>query len=255
MFGIRSPIMAKKKSTAKVKAASKITAKRTISAKPIAQSPNGTDLFQIESLPTKIMDSIITDITNAMNDFREISDNNLNALQRKRKIGAGIRNYGFIEKVSDLALVYPQFAQFFDPQDLKNCVHNVEILREIAIMLQSFARMITNAMLIYSDDGYGFSLIFYNLCKEMSKRGNPDAMELYKSLQIHFKKKHKNVSAEPTLKELEHDVHAVLHGKKDGVIEISGRSPKVIAGKRTIVDDVRKSTAKFKESEEGQVEN
>jgi hypothetical protein len=46
-------------------------------------------------------------------------DNNLTATQRRRKIGAGVRNYGFIEKVADLAAANPEYAQFFHPAALR----------------------------------------------------------------------------------------------------------------------------------------
>ncbi|MDR0444060.1 MAG: hypothetical protein LBH44_11710 [Treponema sp.] len=221
----------------------------------IKQTFGTVDMHSIDQLPPLAVNSIATDISNLSADCKELFNDNMNALQRKRKIGAGIRNYGFIDKVSDLASSNPRFAQFFDVEDLKNCLRNVEILRDFILALRAIERMMTNSMLIYSDDAYGFALIYYNMVKEMSKRGDPEAIELYKSLQVYFKRKHKPLSAEPTIKELEHDIHAVLHGTKDGTIEISGKSPKVIAGKRTVIDDVHKSKAMFKETEEGQVDN
>jgi hypothetical protein len=86
----------------------------------------------------------------------------------------------------------------------------------------------------------------------MSKRGDPEAIELYKTLKTYFKKS-KPLSDEPTIKELEHDIHAVLHGTKDGTIEISGKGKKVIAGKRIVIDDVHKNKAAFKETAEGEI--
>jgi hypothetical protein len=54
---------------------------------------------------------------------------------------------------------------------------------------------------------------------------------------------------EPTEKELERDVHALLHGKKDGKIVVENISPKTTAGVRKVVDDVSKSKAALKETE------
>ena len=46
------------------------------------------------------MGKIMEDVTALMDSFQFFTDNNLTIAQRHRKIGAGIRNYGFIEKVA-----------------------------------------------------------------------------------------------------------------------------------------------------------
>jgi hypothetical protein len=61
-----------------------------------------------------------------MNEFQAFSDNNLTQEQRRRKIGAGVRNYGFIEKVADLATANPEYAQFFPPTALRMAVTNID---------------------------------------------------------------------------------------------------------------------------------
>jgi hypothetical protein len=61
------------------------------------------------------------------------------------------------------------------------------------------------------------------------------------------------VSAEPTKKEQDMHVHALIHGTKDGVFSIENISPKTTAGVHRDVDDTRTGRAEFKESEEGSV--
>jgi len=103
--------------------------------------PSGAiDEYRVELLPLPELAEIKDQIQSAMDDFRTMADNNLTPIQRRRKIGTGIRNYGFIEKVADLSEVNPQFAQFFDPNDLRNAVMNFDECRNIALLLQSFAR-------------------------------------------------------------------------------------------------------------------
>ena len=63
-------------------------------------------------LSAGLMATIMEDVTRLMNEFQGFSDNNLTQTQRRRKIGVGIRNYGFIEKVTDLATANPEYAQF-----------------------------------------------------------------------------------------------------------------------------------------------
>ena len=195
----------------------------------------GIDGQQIDLLPNGLMQDTILNLKSLMEDFREVSENYLNRIQRRRKIGAGIRNYGFIEKVADLAAANPQFAQFFRTQDLRNCITNFDVCRDIAILLQSFTRLVTNTMLVYSDEAYGMSLIFYNNVKELSRRGNPTAMELFRTLQPFFKRTRRDTGT-LTEKETMREEKALLHGKKDGRLIIENISPKLTGGeiKQTI---------------------
>ncbi|MDR0443762.1 MAG: hypothetical protein LBH44_10170 [Treponema sp.] len=217
-------------------------------AVPANVANNGIHQQNIALLPSGLMEDAMTAVESNMNDFVDIADNNLTSLQRKRKIGPGVRNYGFIDKVSDLAEANPQFAQFFKITDLKNCIRNIEMCRDLIVLLQAFARAVTNTMMVYSDDAYTMALIYYKMVSEMSRRGDPIAMELARELQPFFKRK-KHSSGEPTDKELERDVHALLHGKKDGKIVVENISPKTTAGIRKVVDDTRKSKAAIKETE------
>jgi hypothetical protein len=66
----------------------------------------------VKTVPTNLVYKILSDVTDLMNEFQAFSDNNLTQEQRRRKIGAGVRNYGFIEKVADLAAANPEYAQF-----------------------------------------------------------------------------------------------------------------------------------------------
>ena len=233
---------------AKPAAKKQTTAKKTKIEPPII-ADSGTHEKQIAPLPPAHMNNIKTSIERLMEDFRHISDNNLTALQRRRKVGAGIRNYGFIDKVSDLADANPKFAQFFEIADLKNCIRNIEMCREIVILLQAFTRMVSNSMMVYSDDAYTMALIYYNLVKEMSRRGDPEAMEIFRALQPFFRRP-KRTTAEPTAKELERDLHSLLHGKKDGKIVVESIAPKKTGGVRKVVDDVHKSKTMVKETAE-----
>jgi len=212
----------------------------------------GIDQQSVGLLPPDAMEDIRDDIARSMNDFRKLSENNLSALQRKRKIGAGIKNYGFIEKVADLAQSNQQFAQFFAPNDLRNCIMNFDMCREMVLLLQAFTRLVSNSMLVYSNEAYGMSLIFYNMVKEMSKRGNPKAMELFRTLQPFFKKQ-KKASGEPTEKELERDLHALIHSKKDGKIVIENIKPKLTGGVHKVVDEKFTDNIAVKESAEEDV--
>jgi hypothetical protein len=212
---------------------------------------HGTSEQRIDLLPAAFMEDTIEGITSIMNDFEDVAGNNLTAVQRRRKIGAGIKNYGFIEKVTDLAEANPQFAQFFRVADLRNAVRNIDMCRDLVLLLQSFVRLASNTMLIYSDEAFTMALIFYNMVREMSRRGDPAAMELFRTLQPFFRRPRRS-SAEPTEKELERDLHALIHGKKDGKIVIENVKPKLAGGVRKVVDERFSDSEQFKETEEVQ---
>jgi len=102
-----------------------VTSKKPPTAKkkaPIAHEPH------INLLPQHFMNEILETITTLMGDFQQVSENSLIVTQRRRKIGAGIRNYGFIEKAADLATANPQYAQFFGVNDLRNAIKNIVIV-------------------------------------------------------------------------------------------------------------------------------
>jgi len=59
---------------------------------------------------------------------------------------------------------------------------------------------------------------------------------------------------EPTKKQLRRDINALERGKKDGEVIIKNVSPKTIGGKREIIDETFKDSARFKGSIEGDIE-
>jgi len=182
--------------------------------------------------------------------FQEISEHNLTSLQRKRKRGAGIRNYGFIEKVADLTEANPQYAQFFNPNDLRTAIMNFDLCRNILLLLQGFVKMITNTMLIYSDDGLSMSLIFYNMVRDMGRRGDPIAGPLFTTLQPFFKKR-KPAANNLTEKEIGHETQALIKNKKDGKLIIENIKPKLSGGVHKVIEEKFNDTEKFLENLKG----
>jgi hypothetical protein len=260
----RKPASAKKKTTT----ASKKTA--TVKKPPISERERPRTTFDfskappeiqeltafhephISLLPSQTMEIIMTEINSCMREFSQWSENNLTLVQRRRKIGAGIRNYGFIEKVADLATANPQYAQFFNVVDLQNAIKNVDMCRDLVLLLQGFQRMVSNSLLVYSDDAFTMATIFYRMVQTMSRRGDPQAIQLFRTLFPFFEKR-RRANAEPTTKEIEQHLHALLHGTADGKIEVENITPKVTKGARKVVDEVSKGRAAIKESAEVEV--
>jgi hypothetical protein len=240
-----------KKIQVKAKKQATVAKKQPAAAKKKAASPSQQDDSVIALSPSK-MAQIIEVVDEYMNEFRGLSENNLTSMERRRKIGAGIRNYGFIDKASDLALSNPNYANFFNVQDLKNAIRNIELCRDLLVLLQSFARLVSNSMMVYSDEAYSMALLFYNNLKGVARRGDPIAMELLRALQSFFKRS-KHVGTEPTEKELERDFHSLIHGTKDGKIVIENEKPRIVGGKHLVVDKTRSNKGAFKETVEGEI--
>jgi hypothetical protein len=224
-----------------------LVAKHGTDAKKLLPS-GAVDEYRVDLLPLPALGEIQSDIQKAMEDFQDIADNNLSPLQRRRKIGAGIRNYGFMEKVADLSEANPQFAMFFDPNDLRNAIMNFDECRNIALLLQSFIRLVTNTMLIYSNEGFIMASMYYNTVKEMSRRGDPTANALFRTLEPFFRRP-KRPNTKTTMKQAEHDFEGLLKGTKEGSILIENIAPKITGGERKIVDNVRKGSLSVKEQE------
>jgi hypothetical protein len=91
------------------------------------------------------------------------------------------------------------------------------------------------------------------MVKEMSRRGDPVAMELFRTLQPFFRRP-KRSAAEPTEKELERDFHALIHGKKDGKLVIENVKPKLAGGIHKVVDERFTDSGQFKETAEGEID-
>jgi hypothetical protein len=107
-------------------------------------------------------------------------------------------------------------------------------------------------MLVYMDDAFTMSLIFYNMVKTMQFRGDPQAIQLFRTLRPFFERR-RNANAEPTTKEIEQHLHALLNGTADGKIVVENETPKVTKGTRKVVDEVSKGRAAIKETKEGEV--
>ena len=87
----------KKKATPAAKKATPAT-KKAVEAQDLETMPDEIKTLAaahesaVKSLPTALMTKIMTDVTDLMYQFQVASENNLTQTQRRRKIGAGVRN-------------------------------------------------------------------------------------------------------------------------------------------------------------------
>ena len=96
-------------------------------------------------------------------------------------------------------------------------------------------------------------LDFYASVREAAKRRVDAAESLHLELKTLFNKK-KSPDAPETEKQLLRDAKGYIHGKKDGKLVIENIKPKLTGGVHKVVDEQFKDTARFKETEEGEVQ-
>ena len=179
---------------------------------------------------------------------------NLSTVERLRKLGSGVRRYGFIDKVSDVASNNMQFApMMFSDTDLKNILRKIEELRNILLLINQFGRTINDLLLISGDEAFQLALMYYNSVRELARRRVPGAEDTYRLLQTFFRRG-RRPDEEPTEEEVETDVRALLHGKKDGKIVIEHEKPHLVGGKHVVVDETHKAKAEFKETKSGEID-
>jgi hypothetical protein len=180
-------------------------------------------------------------------------ESSLSEAERRRLQGSGVRRYGFIDKVSDIALANPEFVpSYLDLEQLKKYLRDIENLRNISVTLQQLSRMNSDLSLIISDEAFRLALMYYNAVRDAARRRVPGAEAIFRVLQLFFRRPRRS-SEEPTEPEVERDVKALLHGKKDGKIVIENETPQKKGGKHVVIDETHRDKMNFRESEGGEI--
>jgi hypothetical protein len=135
-----------KHSTKPTHAAEKSAAENTEQASKDTKHPH--------PLPDWNIEYFIEYITEALNHFVDANDmdNAMTGRQRQRLFGAGVRNYGFIEKAFDIARDNPDFlpAQF-DAEQFGANIAEFDEYRQLYFLLEKFLAAVNEAMLVRSD--------------------------------------------------------------------------------------------------------
>jgi len=211
-----------------------------------------------EDLSLQSVQWAIDSITDILNDFIQLEeiDNSLTGQQRRRLFGAGVRNYGFIEKSWDIVRDNPDFApQLFNVAKFGADITVFDRYRQLYLLLEKFIGFVSEAMLVRSDVLFRDALRVYGNLRELSRARVPGADPFYRALLQFFRRGRRAEveGEEPTLKELEKDFKKLMHGSADGEIVIKNEKPRVIAGTRKVVDKVSKGHAAVKETAEASI--
>ena len=194
------------------------------------------------------LEQFFEEVNSMLSDLRvDMQTEALTHAERMRLLGSGVRRYGFIDKVSDVASANPEFVPaFFSDAELKETLRKIELLRNISAAFQQLQRMTDDVLLRVSDAAFQMALAYYNTVHEASRRRQPGAQAIFRLLQAFFRRG-RLTSEEPTEPEVERDVKALLHGKKDGEIIIKNERPHLVGGKREVIDEVRNGKRALKE--------
>jgi hypothetical protein len=101
-----------------------------------------------------VLEGIAEEVQSLLNEFvkEENVDSALSGKERLRLIGAGVKNYGLIDKAYDIARDNPQFMPpFLTPQEMWNDMHDFEGARQLVMVLEKFLQLATECMMLKGD--------------------------------------------------------------------------------------------------------
>jgi len=212
--------------------------KKEPNEKSATKEPKNANVQEITQNVENLMDWFIS---------HEGIGGSLTGTDRRRLVGAGVRNNGFIDKAFDIARDNPQFMPpHFDVNALIQNMEDLENLRQLLWTLQQFVQAVSNALLVHSDSCYRDALRIYASLQEQTRNRVEGAEPLFRALQTFFSRRRKPANEEPTEMELERDIKRLLHGKEDGEIIIKNESPQVGGGLHEVIDHVHKGRSAFK---------
>ena len=167
----------------------------------------------------------------------QLENTTLNATDRRRLNGSGVRRYGFIEKVFEVSGDFPQFWPPFGEgrKEMNQYVNEIDVLRNLLIWFRHVARVVQDLLLIAGDNAFRVAGAYYTFAREGARQKNPEAAQVFDMLRLFWKRPRRS-NGEPTEKELERDFNAVMHGTKDGTVSVSNESDQMIKGKRVVID-------------------
>ncbi|MDR1337255.1 MAG: hypothetical protein LBK22_10550 [Tannerella sp.] len=185
-----------------------------------------------------VVEEIMTLNAEAMELFAEFSET-LTPTERTRLVGAGIKNFGFIETAWNSAHVNPQLVPgYLDMVEFGGLIRDFQRKQRIHEQVAQFDRTVADSMLATANRAFKAASEYYNYLKEAARRNVPGAETEYRLLSVYFKSRGKHrQDSEPTAGQIERDVRGLLHGTKEGKVVIANENPQATGGRRSVVDE------------------
>jgi len=259
--------MARPKKTTKKATAKKATTKKTTTRgrKPATKAQSGSASIKLlkgapsskrppnnPDMPQDIIESLNHDL-NAIKNVLDDYSQHLRALDRRRLNGVGIHKLGFINRAYELALENGEFLpHYLTLERFGTDIQYFVDFRSLVDLVTQIREKLWNITIQSADIAYTDALEFYASVREAAKRRVDAAETLHNALSVFFRH-HRGETEEPTEKEALRDFKALQHGKHDGKLVIENVKPKLTGGKRKIIDETFRDTAKFKDDIEGDI--
>jgi hypothetical protein len=136
--------------------------------------------------------------------------------ERQRLFGAGVKNYGFIEKAFAIARENPDYMPpHLDVGGLRNCQDDLEELRQLFFIVKQFAEAVSFCYLQRSDMCYRLARRIYAGLKEQGNSRVEGAAALYEALKPFFHRRKRQTGA-LTQKQYIKTAKKLIQGKADG---------------------------------------
>ena len=167
----------------------------------------------------------------------------LDTTDRRRLNGSGVRRYGFIEKVIEVAGEYPQFWPAFvengDVKQFAGLVKEIDVLRNLSIWFQYSDRVVQDLLLLAGDEAFRWAGLYYTTARDTARRKVPEAIQVFEKLRL-FWRKRRRTTGEPTEQEVLRDARALMRGSKDGEVAVKNESDRVVKGERVVIDNTQR---------------
>jgi hypothetical protein len=198
------------------------------------ETPNLDDVTQLQEWlnDLQMMNKVI------FHNLPDFANAALSPKERRRSLSSGVRRYGFIDKVSDTAVAYPEFwpADIAGLDDMKAMMREIEVLRNLMILFRKLARLAEDRFLTLSNEAFLLANAYYASVRIAARRKNLDAEQVFQMLRSFWLRPRKN-SGTPTRKKLGRNAKAVAEGKRDGEIYMKTESDTVTKGQRIAMDN------------------
>ena len=171
----------------------------------------------------------------------ELHNIDLSPGDRRRAFGSGVRRYGYIDKVSDMAQLYPQFwpAYFDDYGKLKELIREIEALRGLMVYFESGTREILDMLLAAGSEAFQIANKYYRSVRDAARENNPQARSIFRMLRLFWKQRRNGMTGEPTIPEVVRDIKGLMRGTKAGTVAVTNEGNRVTKGERAVVDETQ----------------
>ena len=189
-------------------------------------------------LDENLKQELLGDMQNVQNKIEEIRSE-LENIVGHAIVGKGFRNVGFMMMGNQSANNNPDlFPNFIDLNDYNSTVADYLFMRDMVEDLLGLTNTARNAMNILGNEGFRYTLAYYNNLRNITRTTTNDrAQSAFNSLSRFFASRRTASTEMPSEMQLEHDIHSLMHGHKDGEIIIRNENPQTVGGLHEVIDN------------------